>query len=76
MIATDAPTIPVVEHTYTAGLTPKGEAVRQLIRRNWFRDSGCWHRASERFADLVAPLGLAREDVAAVAALWAEHYTD
>ena len=60
----------------TTALTPRGAAIVALIRRNWFRDASCWHRASERFADLIAPFNLSREDVAAVAALWAAHYTD
>lgn len=64
-----------MEHTYTAGLTPRGAAVVELVRKNWLRDASCWHRASERFADLIAPLGLSREDVAYVAALFAAHYS-
>ena len=74
--ATDAPTIPVVEHTYTAGLTPRGTAIVKLIRADWLRSiRNPWVR-NERFADLIAPLNLSREDVAYVAALWAAHYTD
>ena len=60
----------------TTALTPRGAAVVELVRKNWLCDASCWHRASERFADLIAPLGLSREDVAYVAALWAAHYTD
>lgn len=74
MIATAPTTIPVVEHTYTTVLTPKGEAVVQLIRANWLSDYASPQVRNERFADIVAPLNLSSEDVADVAALWAATY--
>ena len=53
MIATAPTTIPVVEHTYTTVLTPKGEAVVQLIRANWLSDYASPQVRNERFADIA-----------------------
>lgn len=65
-----------LQQTESIRLTPRGTAIVQLIRADWLRGiRHPWVR-NERFADLIAPLNLSREDVAAVAALWAAHYTD